>query len=80
MQGVIMHETHNAHDEHEEMQHDARMNATNKTNHTTKLGIAGRHLKLRSWGVTTLHHYERISSRDLEWHRRENGREREEVN
>ena len=28
---------------------------------------------------TTLRHYERISSRDLEWHRRENGREREEV-
>ena len=31
------------------------------------------------WGVTTLHHYERISSRDLGWHRRENGRERAEV-
>ena len=30
-------------------------------------------------GVTTLHHYERISSRDLEWHRRDNGRERGEV-
>ena len=27
-------------------------------------------------GVTTLHHYERISSRDLGWHRRENGRAR----
>ena len=37
------------------------------------------HLAHRSRGVTTLHHYERISSRDLEWHRRENGREREEV-
>ena len=52
MQGVIMHETHNAHDEHDEMQHDARMNATNKTNHTTKLGIAGSLLERRSWGVT----------------------------
>ena len=41
--------------------------------------ITRRHLAHRSWGVTTLHHYERISSRDLEWHRRENGREREEV-
>ena len=30
-------------------------------------------------GVTTLHHYKRISSRDLGWHRRENGRGREEV-
>ena len=30
-------------------------------------------------GVTTLHHYERISSRDLEWHQRENRRERAEV-
>ena len=47
--------------------------------HTAKQGNPGRHLKLRSWGVTTLHHYERISSWDLEWHRRENGREREEV-
>ena len=41
--------------------------------------ITARHLAHRSRGVTTLHHYERISSRDLEWHRRENGREREEV-
>ena len=39
----------------------------------------GRHLKLWSWGVTTVHHYERISSRDLGWHRMENGREREKV-
>ena len=31
--------------------------------------INGRHLERRSRGVTTLHHYERISSRDLEWHR-----------
>ena len=30
-------------------------------------------------GVTTLHHYERISSRDLGWHRRENRKGREEV-
>ena len=41
--------------------------------------ISGGHLAHRSRGVTTFHHYERISSRDLEWHRRENGREREEV-
>ena len=41
--------------------------------------ITGRHLAHRSRGVTTLHHYERISSRDLDWHQRENGREREEV-
>ena len=39
----------------------------------------GRHLAQWSRGITTLHHYERISSQDLEWHRRENGREREEV-
>ena len=45
----------------------------------TRKQITGRHLAQRSWGVTTLHHYERISSRDLEWHLRENGREREEV-
>ena len=47
--------------------------------HTAKTGNPGRQLKLRSWGVTTLHHYERISSRDLEWHRRENGKGRETV-
>ena len=47
--------------------------------HTAKPGTYGRHLKLRSWGVTTLHHYERISSRDLGWHRRENERGREKV-
>ena len=41
--------------------------------------ITGGHLAHRSRGVTTLHHYERISSRDLEWHRRDNGREKEEV-
>ena len=41
--------------------------------------ITGRQLAHRSRGVTTLHHYERISSRDLEWHRRDNGREKEEV-
>ena len=43
---------------------------TNKTNHTTKLGVAGSLLNRRSRGVTTLHHYKRISSRDLGWHRR----------
>ena len=55
------------------------MNAMNQTNHTTKPRNHGRHLNLWSWGVTTLHHYERISSRDLEWHRRDNRREREEI-
>ena len=51
--------------------HDAKMkcNGPNKT--PTKLGTQGRYLKFRSWGVTTLHDYERISSRDLEWHQRE---------
>ena len=39
----------------------------------------GRHLAQRSRGVTTLHHYERISSRDLGWHRRENRKGRETV-
>ena len=39
----------------------------------------GRHLAQRSRGITTLYHYERISSRDLEWHQRENGRDKEEV-
>ena len=33
--------------------------------------ITRRYLAHRSRGVTTLHHYERISSRDLGWHRRE---------
>ena len=32
--------------------------------------ITGRHLVQWSRGVTTLHHYERFSSRDVEWHRR----------
>ena len=41
--------------------------------------ITGRRLAHRSQGVKTLHHYERISSRDLEWHRRDKGRERGEV-
>ena len=41
--------------------------------------ITGRHLAQRSRDVTTLHHYERISSRDLEWHRRENRKGRETV-
>ena len=41
--------------------------------------ITGRQLAHRSRGVTTLHHYERISSRDLEWHRRNSRREKGEV-
>ena len=39
--------------------------------------ITGRHLAHRSRGATTLHHYERISSRDLECHRREKEEEDE---
>ena len=54
-------------------------NATRKKMTWQQQQITWRHLAHRSWGVTTLHHYERILSRDLEWHRRENGREREEV-
>ena len=50
---------------------------TNKTNHTMKLEVAGSLLERRSRGVTTLHHYKRISSRDLGWHQRET--EEEEV-
>ena len=46
--------------------HDAMMKCNNNTNKTHD-GHAkhGRHMERRSWGVTTLHHYERISSRDL---------------
>ena len=47
--------------------------------HMAKLEIAGSLLERRSRGVTTLHHYKRISSRDLGWHRSENGRGREKV-
>ena len=54
------------------------MNATDNTNHPTKLRKHGRHLKRRSWGVTTLHHYKRISSRDLGWHQREKEEEEKE--
>ena len=39
--------------------------------------ITGGHLAHRSRDVTTLHHYKRISSQDLGWHRRET--EEEEV-
>ena len=41
--------------------------------------IYGRRLEHRSRGVTTLLHLQEISSRDLRWHRRENGRWGEEV-
>ena len=55
--------------------------ATRKRKTRQQRRITGRHLAQRSLGVTTLHHYKRISSQDLEWHRRENrgGRGREEV-
>src|SRR3954462_11755322 len=55
------------------------MKPTKQLKHAAKLGISGRQLKLRSWGVITLHHYERISPRDPEWHRGKNGRGRKEV-
>ena len=47
--------------------------------HTAKPGTHGSLLEHRSQGITTVHHYERISSRDLGWHRRENGRGRKQV-
>ena len=58
---------------------NAKIKEQAQKKHTAKLGIAGSLLEHRSRGVTTLHHYKRISSRDLAWHRRENGRGREEV-
>ena len=53
--------------------HDANMNAMHDTQAKTtqQQRITVRHLAHRSQGVTTLHHYGRISSRDLECHRRE---------
>ena len=45
------------------------MQQTNKTHNDNEK--YGRRLERRSRGVTTLHHYKRISSRDLGWHRRE---------
>ena len=54
-------------------------NATRKQMTWQRQRITGGHLAHRSRGVTTLHHYERILSRDLEWHRRDNERERGEV-
>ena len=53
--------------------------ATRKQMTKQQQRITRRHLAHRCRGVTTLHHYERISSRDLEWHRRENERGRGEV-
>src|SRR3954470_20304408 len=53
--------------------------ATHKHMTWQRRRITGGHLAHQIRGVTTLHHYERISSRDLEWHRRENGRGRKEV-
>ena len=51
------------------MQCDDECNKQNKTHGEHE--IYGRRLEHRFWGVTTLHHYERISSRDLEWHQSE---------
>ena len=53
--------------------------ATHKRMTWQQQRITGKHLAHRSRGVSTRHGYERISSRDLEWQRRENRREREEV-
>ena len=46
-------------------------NATRKQTTRQQQRITGRHLAQQSRGVTTLHYYERILSRDLGWHRRE---------
>src|SRR3954467_12659788 len=53
--------------------------ATRKHMTRQRRRITGGHLAHQIRGVTTLHHYERISSRDLEWHRRKNGRGRKDV-
>ena len=55
---------------HDKMQHASEW-------HVKWRCITGRHLAQRSRGVTTLHHYKRISSQDLGWHRGET--EEEEV-
>ena len=61
--------------------HDDMMQCKNKRASTKETHgdnkITGRHLEHRSWGVTTLHHYKRISSRDLGWHRGETEEEEE---
>ena len=49
-------------------------NATRKQMTWQQQRKIGRHLAHQSRAVTTLHHYERISSRDLEWHQREKRR------
>ena len=46
---------------------DDEMQQTNKSH--DELEKHGRRQERRSRGVTTLHHYKRISSRDLGWHR-----------
>ena len=63
--------------------HEDGMHKVRKTNNTSMMmqqfimtimettKINRRHLEHRSRGITTLHHYERISSRDLGWHQRE---------
>src|SRR3954466_5341616 len=48
----------------------AWQDATRKQMTWQQRRITGGHLTHQIRGVTTLHHYERISSRDLEWHRR----------
>ena len=50
---------------------NAKIKEQAQNKHIAKLRIAGSLLERQSRGVTTLHHYKRISSRDLGWHRRE---------
>ena len=50
---------------------DDMMQCNKQIKHTAKLRMAGSLLERRSRGVTTLHYYKRILSRDLGWHRRE---------
>ena len=51
---------------------DAMMKCDQQINTHNDHKEHGRRLERQSWGVTTLHHYKRISSRDLGLHRREN--------
>ena len=47
----------------------------NKSHLRKKARVGVTNMKSCIRGVTTLHHYERISSRDLGWHRREKEKE-----
>ena len=58
---------------------DAMMKCNKQINTHDDNEKQGRRLERRSWGVTTLHHYRRISSRDLRTAPEKSGRGREEV-